>query len=367
MTPDYALRRERLSQRLAEENLDALLVTDLSNVAYLTGFGGDSSYLIVTRKSAKFLSDARYEEQFAEECPGLDSYFRRPGETQLQSTARRLAELGCKRVAFEPASVTVATFESLHKEAQGVEWQRAVGWVEDFRAIKDPTEIAALKNSNRMAEEAFREIVGSLSANDTEKAIADRLEFAMRSRGATTAAFPTIIAAGRTSALPHAIPIDRKLGGEELLLIDWGAKGKFYHSDCTRTLAFGSPSDQFRRIYEIVLDAQEKAIAAIGPGVKACDVDAVARNHISDKGFGAEFGHGLGHGVGLQIHEAPQMRPESTVVLQPGMVVTVEPGIYLQGWGGIRIEDMVLVTERGRELLTSLPKRLEDARADFAR
>jgi Xaa-Pro aminopeptidase len=367
MTPNYALRRELLSRKIAEANLDALLVTELHNVAYLTGFGGDSSYLIVTPKSAKFLSDARYEEQFGDECPGLDSYFRRPGESQLQSTGRRLSELGCKKVAFESASVSVANFDGLKKEASSVEWKPVVGWVEDFRAIKDATEIAALNESIRIAEEAFREIVGSLSSADQEKVVADRLEFAMRSRGATTAAFSTIIAAGRTAALPHCIPTARKLGGEELLLIDWGAKGKFYHSDCTRTLSLGSPSDRFAQIYEIVLEAQEKAIAAIGPGVKACDVDAVARNHISDKGFGAEFGHGLGHGVGLQIHEAPQMRPESTVVLQPGMVVTVEPGIYLQGWGGIRIEDMVLVTDRGRELLTSLPKRLEDARAEFAR
>src|SRR4029079_7210473 len=169
-------------------------------------------------------------------------------------------------------------------------------------------------------------------------------------------------AAGPLSAHPHAIPGAKKIGDESILLIDWGAKGKFYHSDCTRTLSIGEPSEKFREVYEIVLTAQQRAIDAIRPGMKANDVGAVARNHISDKGFGAEFGHGLGHGVGLQIHEAPQFRPESTVLLQPGMVVTVEPGVYLQGWGGVRIEDMVLVTETGAELLTSIPKSLSDAR-----
>jgi Xaa-Pro aminopeptidase len=356
-----------LTSRVRQEGLDAILVTDLANVAYLTGFGGDSSYLIVTPTHVKFLSDARYEEQTAEECPGLDAYFRRPGETQIQSTARRLAELGCKRVGYEPASLSVLNFSALQEEAKTVEWRGLVNWVEDLRAIKDASEIAALKDSVRMAQEAYLEVVGSLSRNDTEKQLADRLEFAMRSRGATVAAFPTIMAAGSLSGHPHAIPRSRPIGGEAMLLIDWGAKGKFYHSDCTRTLSLGAPTDKFREVYEIVLAAQSRAIAAIRPGVKAADVDAVARNYISDKGFGAEFNHGLGHGVGLQIHEAPQMRPESTVVLQPGMVVTIEPGIYLQGWGGVRIEDMALVTESGAELLTSLPKSLDEARTSLVR
>jgi Xaa-Pro aminopeptidase len=363
----YADRRDRIASRVAKEGIDAFLITDLSNVAYLTGFGGDSSYLIVTPTSVKFLSDARYEEQTAEECPGLDAYFRRPGETQLQSTAKRLSELGCRKVGFEPASLSVLNFNALQEEAKTIEWKGLVGWVEEFRAIKDATEIAALKETNRIAEEAFREVVASLSASDTETEVADRLEFAMRKRGATAAAFATIAAAGPFSAHPHAISRSKPIGGESILLLDWGAKGKFYHSDCTRTLSLGPPSDRFREVYEIVLTAQQRAIDAIWPGVKACDVDAAARSYISDKGFGAEFGHGLGHGVGLQIHEAPQMRPESTVVLQPGMVVTVEPGIYLQGWGGVRIEDMVLVTENGAELLTSIPKSLGEAQASFTR
>jgi len=367
MNDSFSLRRDRLAQRVRQEALDAILVTDLSNVAYLTGFGGDSSYLIVTPTRSLFVSDTRYEEQTAEECPGLDAYFRRPGETQLQSTARRLGELGCKKVGYEPASLSVLNFNALQEEAKTVEWKGLVNWVEDFRAIKDASEIASIRESIRMAEEAFCEVVGSLLSSDAEKQIADRLEFAMRSRGATVAAFPTIIAAGSQSGHPHAIPRSKPIGDESILLIDWGAKGKFYHSDCTRTLSLGPSSDRFREIYGIVLAAQQRAIDAIKPGVKACDVDAAARNHISDKGFGAEFNHGLGHGVGLQIHEAPQMRPESTIVLQPGMVVTVEPGIYLSGWGGVRIEDMVLVTRDGAELLTSIPKALDESRATFAR
>jgi Xaa-Pro aminopeptidase len=367
MSDLYADRRDRLAARVKQESLDAILVTDLSNVAYLTGFGGDSSYLIVTPTKSLFLSDARYQQQTADECPGLDAYFRRPGETQIQSTANRLSRLGCTKVGFEPASLSVLNFQSLHDEAKTVNWKGLVNWVEELRVIKSPEEIAAMKEAIRIAEEAYLETVASLSRSTTEKEIADGLEFAMRKRGASAAAFPTIAAAGALSAHPHAIPGGKEIGGESILLIDWGAKGKFYNSDCTRTLSLGAPSDKFREVYQIVLSAQLKAIDSIQPGVKACDVDAAARNHISEKGFGAEFGHGLGHGVGLQIHEAPQMRPESNMLLQPGMVVTVEPGIYLQGWGGIRIEDMVLVTETGAHVLTSIPKSLDNAQLSVLR
>jgi Xaa-Pro aminopeptidase len=199
-----------------------------------------------------------------------------------------------------------------------------------------------------------------LRADQTEKYLADALDHEMRLEGAAEAAFPPILAVGARAGLPHAVPTEQRVSESSFLLVDWGAKGKFYNSDCTRMLTTAKAPAKFARIYDVVLRAQEKAIAAIRPGATGEDVDAVARSHIVEAGFGRAFGHGLGHGLGMQVHEAPSLRPGSKDVLQPGMIVTVEPGVYLKGWGGIRIEDVVLVTRDGGKVLTSLPKSIDD-------
>jgi Xaa-Pro aminopeptidase len=229
-----------------------------------------------------------------------------------------------------------------------------------LRQIKDREEVAEIRQAVRYAEKAFAAIRVTLRPEQTEKEIADALDYQLRRFGARGSSFPPIVAAGPRGALPHATPGDEPVGEQESVLIDWGAAGRLYKSDLTRVLVTGRISPKLRRIYGLVLAAQTQAIAAIGPGVAAQEVDAVARGVIAAAGYGRRFGHGLGHGLGLEVHEAPRLTAASSTVLQAGMVVTVEPGIYLPGWGGVRIEDDVLVTRRGHEVLTTAPKQLEE-------
>jgi Xaa-Pro aminopeptidase len=235
------------------------------------------------------------------------------------------------------------------------------GLVENLRLIKDKYEIARIRAAVLQAENAFAALRSKLRPEMTEKEAADELEHQFRLFGAKDAAFPTIVAVGPRAALPHATPSSRRRIGEaDFVLIDWGANEGLYRSDLTRVLVTGRISPKFERIYQVVLAAQNQAIAAIRPGVVAHNVDNVARSMIAKAGFGRQFRHGLGHGLGLFVHESPRLAVKNQTVLKPGMVVTVEPGIYLPGWGGIRIEDDVLVTRTGHEVLTHVPKRLED-------
>jgi Xaa-Pro aminopeptidase len=241
-----------------------------------------------------------------------------------------------------------------------VEIQPTSGLVEQLREIKDAAEIAQLRQAIWYAEKAFGVLRASLTPEKSEKRVADELEYQMRLFGAKGYSFPSIVAAGARAALPHATPTDRPIGESDLLLVDWGASGALYKSDLTRVLVTGKISPKLERVYRVVLKAQQQAIAAIRPGAVAQDVDRVAREAIDRAGFGRYFGHGLGHGLGLEVHEAPRLTARNTAVLKPGMVVTVEPGIYLPGWGGVRIEDDVLVTRSGCEVLTQVPKQWED-------
>ncbi len=229
--------------------------------------------------------------------------------------------------------------------------------VEQLRAIKDDDEIATIREAIRAAERAFQMLKHGLDLTETELQTSDLLETYLKRCGSSKPAFDPIVAAGAKSALPHASPAaDRRIGDDSFLLVDWGATVSGYRSDLTRMIVMGNVGEDFRKVYHVVLDAQERAIAAIRPGMSAKAIDAEARSSIERAGFGGKFGHGLGHGIGLAIHESPSIRPDSEDVLKPGMVVTVEPGIYLPDWGGIRIEEDVLVTPDGCEVLTSLPK-----------
>ena len=235
------------------------------------------------------------------------------------------------------------------------------GLVENLRQAKDKDEIIQLRRAIWYAEKAFGVLRAAIHPDKTEKQVADELEYQLRLFGAGSSSFPTIVAAGERAALPHATVSDRRIGSSDFVLIDWGADGGLYKSDLTRVLVTGRISPKLERVYRVVLRAQSKAIAAIRPGVTGHDVDAAARKVIANAGFGRNFGHGTGHGLGLQVHEAPRLGSGSKVVLKAGMVVTVEPGIYLPGWGGVRIEDDVLVTRAGHEVLTSAAKQLEEA------
>jgi Xaa-Pro aminopeptidase len=375
---DYpARRRQQLLQVLATEDVEAFLISNPINVTYLTGFSGESSFLVLGPERILLISDARFTKQIAEECPGLEAHIRPPAQSVHQATAEVLSKLGLRSIAFESSHLTVGEGEVLRELAPAITWKSTRDRVEKLRAVKDETEVAQIREAIAIAERAFVAFRALLRPTDSEKTLCDALEYYVRRCGGRCTSFPSIIAAGERAALPHAPPTERTVGGAELLLVDWGACGRFYKSDLTRVLVprknlASAPSGggasnktKLEQIYEVVLRAQSRALQRIRPGVKGHEVDAEARSVIAEAGFGDFFGHGLGHGVGLQIHEAPSLRPNSESVLQAGMVVTVEPGIYLPGWGGVRIEDDVLVTPDGCEVLTSVPRDLRSLILDF--
>jgi Xaa-Pro aminopeptidase len=360
----HVARRDRLRTALAKTGAEALLVTDFTNVTYLTGFSGDDSYLLLHRDGDLLLSDPRYTTQLGEECPGLELHIRHPGVNQLASTIKVLRSARIRRLAIEGDSMTVGMRERIAEKLPKLEMLTTSGLVEKLRQIKDKGEIAQLRQAVRCAEKAFSVVRASLQPEKTEKEIADELEMHMRRFGAQSSAFPAIVGVGPRAALPHAVPGNYRIGDSGFVLIDWGAKVGMYHSDLTRVLVTGKISPKFarlERIYRVVLEAQTRAIAAIRPGATSQEIDDIARGHIAEAGFGRRFGHGLGHGVGLEIHELPRLAAKNPTVLRPGMVITVEPGIYFPGWGGVRIEDDVLVTRHGHEVLTSVPKQWEEA------
>lgn len=339
---------------------DALLITNFHNVTYLTGFTGDDSYLLLHRGGEVILSDPRYVTQLKEESPDLDLHIREPGVSIHHALLKVLRWAKVNRLGIEADSITVSTRNRIADKLPKLEIVPTSGLVETLRQIKDKDEIAAIRQAVWQAERAFAVVRAKLRGDQTEKQIADELEYQMRLFGATRSAFPSIVGVGPRAALPHAVPSPRRVGESDFVLIDWGACGALYHSDLTRVLITGKISPKFERVYKVVLEAQLRAIAAMRPGVSAAEVDSAARDFIAQSGFGRCFGHGLGHGIGLEIHEAPRMAAKATVLLKPGMVITVEPGIYMPGWGGVRIEDDVLITRKGCEVLTSVGKQFDE-------
>jgi len=371
------LRRKRLSRLLKDEEVDALLISNPVNISYLTGFGGDSSYLVLGKSKTVLVSDGRFVEQIAEECPGLEALIRPMKQSTPQAVGDLLHKLGLRAVGFESGHLSVAELETFRELVPALEWKGSRDRVEKLRAVKDESEIDQIREAIRIAEKAFAMFKALLRPDDTEKSLTDAMEGYIRRAGGKCAAFPSIVGVDERAALSHAPPTDRKVGAARLLLVDWGASGRFYKSDLTRVLiarnysAFSRPARHERedgtleKVYTTVLQAQQAAIDAVRPGAKASEVDAAARGRIEAAGFGDAFNHGLGHGIGLQVHEAPNLRAISTDVLEPGMVTTIEPGIYLPGWGGVRLEDDVLVTPDGREVLTAVSKDWQTSVLDF--
>lgn len=361
-TPAHlAARIESLQKRLKKLDAGALLVTNPRDVRYLTGFVGDDSWAVIPVKGLKvyILSDFRFEEQIQLEAPHARVVMRRAGLTDELEKLEKKREYGS--IAVQAGHVTLAQFKALRKKLGKKRLIAAEDGLLAQRAIKDKAEVDAIRRSLGVQQRAFTELLGTLKAGRTEVDIAAELEHRMRSLGADGPSFPTIIAADANASLPHAIPGQRKLVAGGSLLVDWGARTGGYCSDLTRVVALGKMAPKIREIYKIVLDAQLAGIAAIKPGKPFKEVDKAARDIIAKAGFGDRFGHSLGHGIGLDIHEEPRLASRSEGVLQPGYVVTVEPGIYLPGVGGVRIEDDVLVTEKGGEVLSDLPKSLESA------
>jgi Xaa-Pro aminopeptidase len=288
-----------------------------------------------------------------------DGWEREITQELIPRMAARLPEAG-GRVGFDDATMSVRDHARLAELAPpNVELVRAGGLVEELRAIKDAAELEKIRAAARLADEALRDVLGRGLAGRTERDVALDLEFTIRRMGAETVSFPPIVAAGEHGALPHATPRDVEIPRGVLVVIDWGAQLDGYASDCTRTYATGEPDPRDREVYELVRNAQEEALAAVRPGPTGREVDSVARDMIVAAGHGEHFGHGLGHGVGLAVHEGPRLAQSSETVLAAGMVVTVEPGVYIPGGVGVRIEDLVAITAEGNDVLTSLPKELQ--------
>jgi Xaa-Pro aminopeptidase len=365
----FESRRDKLRKLLADKSLDQLLVTEERNVTYLTGFTGDSSFLVISRRTGQgtgdlLLTDQRYTQQLDEECPGLDLAVRAPGVRQADFTGDTLAKLAPPSVGIEGDALSVGMFEKLREKLKATNLTLTENLVESLREIKDQGEIDEIREAVRIAERAFAVIRNTLRAERTEKEVADELEYQIRLFGGTCGAFPSIVGVGPRAALPHGRPTrDSRIGDYDFVLIDWGARGRLYHSDLTRVLTTGKLSPKLQTVYGVVLAAQRAAIAAIRPGAIMKAVDAKAREVIAQAGFGDLFGHSLGHGIGLAVHEQPRLAPDQNRPLAAGMVVTVEPGVYEPGWGGVRIEDDVLVTPDGCEVLTSVPKEIEECAA----
>jgi Xaa-Pro aminopeptidase len=366
----FAERRDRLIEQLPASGAAALLVSHPINVSYLTGFTGEASHLVLSEQKTILVSDGRFVTQLAEECPGLETYIRPPAQTLPEATARVLDQLGVTSAEFESGHLTVADYHHLADKTQSLQWKPGASRVEALRQIKDDGEVAQIRAAIAIAERAFTVFRAMLRPDDMEKDLADDLEHHLRKCGAQHGSFPAIVAVGPRAALPHAPPTQCRVGAAPLLLVDWGASGSFfYKSDLTRVLLphnnsaipGGDVRAKIQAVYEVVLRAQAAGITALRPGVEAQAVDAAARKVIADAGFGDYFTHSIGHGIGMQVHEAPLMRPSNSAKIEAGMVVTVEPGIYLPGEFGIRIEDDVLVTPDGPQVLTSVPKDFENA------
>jgi Xaa-Pro dipeptidase len=360
MSDAYARRREALRVQIRDRGLDALLVVDLLNIRYLTGFTGSNAALVVHAADEQhtiFCTDGRYLTQSAEQVPDLERVIDRNSGIAL---AARVAKEQFRKTGYESHHVTVEALDGLADAAAGVELVRAQGMVEALRVVKDDIEIEALRMACAAADRALADLMehGGLAPGRTEREVARELENRMLENGAADKAFDTIVAAGVHSAIPHHRPTDAVLRSGDFVKLDFGALVDGYHSDMTRTLVLGEPADWQREIYELVAASQAAGRAALKPGADVKDVDFAARDVIERAGRGEEFLHGLGHGVGLQIHEAPSLAKTGDGTLSAGMAVTVEPGVYLAGRGGVRIEDTLVVREAGPELLTLTTKQL---------
>jgi Xaa-Pro aminopeptidase len=350
-------RAERLVTLLPDAGIDLLLVSDLVNVKYLSGYTGSNGLVLVGPRTRTFITDFRYVEQAADEVH--PSFERRQATLDLVDAIADALPSGQLRLGFEDTHVSVRQHARL-RELLGpnVELVPAASLVERLRAVKEPEEIARIRAATVLADAAFERLVQEGLVGRTEREVAIALEHDMRERGAQRPAFETIVAAGAHGALPHAQPRDVPVRAGELVVIDWGAELDGYCSDCTRTVATGDVGEDVRSTYELVLAAQLAGVRAVKAGSGCREVDAVARAVIEAGGHGQRFGHGLGHGVGIEIHEGPRLSQRSEDRLRAGNVVTVEPGVYVPGRFGVRIEDLVAVTDDGCDVLTSVHKRL---------
>lgn len=351
------MRIQRLLNLLVDNNLDAIIIHNPLNRRYLSGFTGSSGYLYISEKQRVLLTDFRYLEQAAKECKEFTicDYVKDGLHKTLSSL---ISEDNAKEVGFEAETVRYAEYQEMAKKLSDVNFVPTNNLIEQLRMIKDEEELSAIKTAAIIADKAFSHILPFIKVGVSEIDLALEMEFFMKKNGATHLSFDTIVASGKNSSLPHAHPTTRKIENGDFITMDFGCVYNGYCSDMTRTVVVGKASNKQKEIYDIVLKAQIESLAVIKEGLKGQEVDAVARNIIADAGYGNYFGHGLGHSLGLEVHENPRFNNTGTVVIKENMMMTVEPGIYIPDFGGVRIEDLVCVKKNGYVNFTSSDKSL---------
>lgn len=351
-----ANRLERLRAELSTQDIDGFLTDNPANRRYLSGFTGSTGTVLISGKAAKFITDFRYIDQATEQA--VDFEIVNNQRSMMKALAEQVKMLGIKRLGFEKQLVSYGTFDEWSKSFEGVELVPTAGIVEELRMIKTEEEASVIRQAASIADDAYAHIITFIKPGMSELDVALELEFFMRKKGATSSSFDTIVASGVRGALPHGVASAKVIEAGDMVTLDFGALFNGYVSDITRTIAVGEPSEKMKEIYEIVLRAQQNGVEKIRAGMTGKEADALTRDIIEAAGYGEAFGHSTGHGIGLEVHEQPTLSRASDIVLVPGMMVTVEPGIYVSDLGGVRIEDDVLITEMGCEIITKSTKEL---------
>ncbi|MEH7107255.1 M24 family metallopeptidase [Bacillus sp. JJ1764] len=346
---------DNLRSQFSKHGIDGMLVTSPFNRRYISNFTGTSGVVLISEEKAQFITDFRYIEQATKQCDGFEII--KFSESIPKEIAQQAKKLGIQRLGFEEEYMTFSSYNVYEKEVE-TELVPISGLIEKLRLIKTDAEIKILKEAADIADAAFKHILDFIRPGKTELEVTNELEFFMRKAGATSSSFDTIVASGFRSALPHGVASEKAIENGDMVTLDFGAYYKGYVSDITRTVAVGEPDAKLKEIYQIVLDAQLRGMDGIKPGMTGKQADALTRDYITEKGYGEYFGHSTGHGIGLEVHEGPALSAKSDLVLEPGMVVTCEPGIYIPGLGGVRIEDDTLITKDSNEALTHSTKDL---------
>lgn len=352
----YEVRKNRAKLILSSLGLDGIIFNSIENIRYLCGFTGSDGIVLITNNETFFLSDSRYWIQAEEEVKeaNIIRY-----NKKIDGISKLLIELNLKRIGFESNSISFSFYKSLLKKfEENIDLVPLENEIKNLRAIKDDKELNLIKKAIDISSEAFKNVISIVKEGVLERDIALELEFFMKRSGAQTLSFDIIVASGKRSSLPHGRATNKRIEKGDLILIDFGCGFEGYHSDQTRTLIIGEATDEHKKIYGIVKEAQQKAIEFIKPGISINYIDEIARNLIRNYGYGDYFGHGLGHGIGIAVHEDPMINWENKDAIQEGMVFTIEPGIYIPDWGGVRIEDIVFITPNGAERITYLQNEL---------
>ena len=347
-------RKKRLWSQLDNKKVDALLITSGETIRYITGFTGSESVFLVSRRGGCLIVDSRYTSQAHVECKNISI---KESRNKFKGFVAAAAQRGFKKIGFDPQQLTVSHFRELKKEGSFALVELSED-IEAIRAVKDAGELKLLKKAADISSNSFLDVLAEIRPGDREESIARSLEYTIKKNGAETTPFPLIVASGKRGALPHGLATNKKVRKGEFVTVDFGAVYKGYCSDETCTVVIGKPAKKQKMVYQAVKEAHDKAMNAVRPGIQAHTIDVVARGVLERAGLGHYFGHGTGHGVGLAVHEAPRIAPDQEAIIEKDMVFTIEPGVYIPGWGGVRIEDTVRVTRGGCEPVSSVSKEL---------